>query len=102
MPKDNKQSDPKEMQKKSLGSNYVIIPLALAATLCAWINNVPNSEPFIKAVEAYWKLVIYLVFAAVLVLGDGNALQKSTRAGKAALGALAAFAIVFGNIALTK
>ena len=101
MTTDNKQNDQKEARKNSGVSNYVIIPVALAATLCGWITS-PYGEALIKEVEAYWLHVVYLVFAAVLVLGDGNALQKSTRAGKAAFGALAAFGIVFGFLALTK
>jgi hypothetical protein len=84
-----------------LGNNYVIIPLALAATLCGWISS-PYGDALVKEVEANWFHVVYLVFAAFMVLGDGNMLQRSTAAGKAALGALAAFAIVFGMIALTK
>lgn len=75
--------------------------MALAATLCGWISS-PYGDALVKEVEAHWFHVVYLVFAAFMVLGDGNMLQRSTAAGKAALGALAAFAIVFGMIALTK
>jgi hypothetical protein len=46
--------------------------------------------------------MLFILFLAFMVLGDGNMLQRSTAAGKAALGALAAFAIVFGMLALTK
>jgi hypothetical protein len=97
----NKQNNQKEAQKKTGVSNYVIIPLTLAATLCGWISS-PYGDALVKEVEANWFHVVYLVFAAFMVLGDGNMLQRSTAAGKAALGALAAFAIVFGMIALTK
>ena len=101
MSKDNKQNDQKKRQKKPLGNNYVIIPLALAATLCGWITS-PYGDALVKEVEAHWSHVVYLIFVAFMVLGNGNILQRSTRAGKAALGALAAFAIVFGMLALTK
>ena len=101
MTNDNSQNDQKETQRKPWVSNYVIIPVALAATLCGWINS-PYGEALIKEVEAHWFHVVYLVFAAFMVLGGGSILQRSTRAGKAALGALAAFGIVFGFLALTK
>jgi len=97
----NSQNDKKEVQKKAWVSNYVIIPLALALTLCGWIAS-PYGEALIKEVEAHWLHVVYLVLAAFMVLGDGNTLQRSTRAGKAALGTFAAFGIVFGFLALTK
>ena len=84
----NKQNDQKEAQKKSWVSNYVIIPLALAATLCAWINNVPNSEPLINVVKTHWKFVIYLVFAAFIVFGDGNMLKDQQEQERQRLGHL--------------
>ncbi|MEA0971220.1 hypothetical protein Megvenef_01193 [Candidatus Megaera venefica] len=101
MATDNKQNDQKEARKNPGVSNYVIIPVALAATLCGWITS-PYGEALIKEVEAHWLHVVYLVYPAFTVLGGGSMLQRSTRAGKAALGALATFGIVFGFLALTK
>ncbi len=96
----NKQNDQKETRKNPGVSNYVIIPVALAATLCGWITS-PYGEALIKEVEAHWLHVVYLVYPAFTVLGGGS-MKDQQELGKQLLGRLPTFGIVFGFLALTK
>lgn len=87
MATDNKQNDQKEARKNPGVSNYVIIPVALAATLCGWITS-PYGEALIKEVEAHWLHVVYLVYPAFTVLGGGSMLKDQQELGKQLLGRL--------------